>query len=722
MRVLNEFRPRDGGADIFLAGDGKDPSWMMLRWSEADQRLSGYLGGPSGDGLPTVRPVIMGGALVRPDTVGSVGLWSFLAASNLRAAIEGAKVRAGLSSQVNAWEAFLSGGPGDASAGRADDDPEVILLGRDQAGWMIANRLVKDRGGDLTPIRNPALRVGMPVSGFESARIRAAVSSVFKAIPKTAPGDIEAARTALAAVERPSARAVHWYASATGEAARDRMQAAASFPVLAGMIADNPILARAVDSREPLQPLIIERTGLGKGALKRLSQLKVGLPVGRLFNEGEEARGEDALGVNRLRRFTVSGEVSLDLALKHLSDLPPDRVPQDDRSWRIFHDILAGCAIPLENGLGVPVAKTLSACKGDWVAFHAALAKAADFEPAAYDRRAIALTTIDAMEAVEDFSRTAVIPLALSSIESTAEEIPEVSNEFFAAATGVASRVFLGEAKNVAAGVMELARRYASRIPALNAATGYAVDDGAALTGRFERYGVESFPRLADNFHASNGCVVRPLMNFGLMRLESERLNHCVGRLYLSKAFQANCHIFSVQSPDGKESYSTIELSAIRGETETEARQNFTVVQHRSKGNGDPSADAAAACAEWLGTIRNGAAWINFEELTAWREHVRAQGLGKEKNHAHVVTWKGVIGMEWREPERRQAAWEEWRYIIGGSFGKSPSVEVLFRDKGARDLVAAMSPKAAAILMERARQPRPALEEAAEPEPAAPAP
>lgn len=411
-------------------------------------------------------------------------------------------------------------------------------------------------------------------------------------------------------------------------------------------------------------------------------------------------------------RFTVSGEISLDVALKHLSELPPDRMPQDDESWLLYHDILAGCAIPLENALGIPVAQTLSACKGDWKAFHGQLAKAADFNPADFDRRAIALCTSDAIEAVEDFSRTAVLPVALTSIEGTGEMVPDVSNEFFAWSARVATTITLGKSKTAAASLLEMARRYASRIPALSEATGYVEDERLGGGQMFAQYDENSFPRLMDTYTASNGLVIRNLTNFEQMRLESKRLGHCVGRMYTSKARNARCHIFSVQSVDGEQSYSTIELNAIKGGVSDQAlRAGLHIVQHRAQNNGVPSQDCLDACAEWFAKIREGALWLNTEEVLAWQEAVNNQTAAQQRQ----VTWKGVTGMDWQDNDRRQATWEEWRYIIGGQFGKSPSPEVIFREKGARDLVGAMNPKAAAILMERAKQPAPSAEPEMEP-------
>ena len=709
MRLRSEFMPRDGGADLHLASDGKPRVWMVARWMQAENRITGYVGQLTGGEIANVRPVDFTSPAIQENTVGTLAHWMLISAASLEAREVGIQRRRSAVEQVSIWEDFLGRPPGKAE-GRADQPAKAgggheIDLATDQVAWLAGQGLVTVReGGVITARRSSDLKSGVLISGFDALKIQNAIAETFGDIPRVSLAHPDQAREALRAVARPSSRAVAWYATGTGDQGRDRLQAARSFPLLAGMIADNPGLARIVEAREPLQPAIMDRTGLGKGALKRLAQISAPLPVGRLFQVGEAVRGEDALGVNRLRRFTVSGEVSLDTILRHLADLPPDRVPQDNASMRIFHDVLAGCAIPLENGLGIPVRSTLSACKGDWVAFHASLAKSADFEPENFDRRAIALTTIDAMEAIEDFSRSAVMPLALSSIASTGEIIPEVSNEFFVAGLGVGSRIFLGEAKNITASLFEMARRYSSRIPSLMAASGYTETVAIHREGRFATYGTDSFPQLAGDFQASNGLVIRQLDTHAKMRRESEQLLHCVGRLYLTKAYKADCHIFSVQSADGSRSLSTIEISATRGDNLDAVLAGYSVIQHRARNNATPSEDSARAADEWFRSLKSGRIPLNWQDILSWKRFLLE---GAEVPRTPAVSWTGVLGTDWTNADVRQAVWEEWRYIAGGSFGKSPSPEVIFRDKGARDLVGMMNPKAASILMERARQPRP---------------
>lgn len=711
MRIITEFRPRDGGSDIYMRTDEADPAWMMLRWEEARNRLTGYSGTPSKGGISKVRPITFTGQEVALNTVGTAANWCFLQAHGLRAHVPGEQETASLGQKVAAWEAFLgtsapkAGGKGKTSASGVDE--ETAEMSREAIDWLLQQGRIQKRGGDYVPMRTDLMQLGLAISGFEAFRIQGAVSKVFPPVAPPKGLDLDHAKAALIAVARPSSHAVQWYASPTGDTARDRLQAAKIAPVLAELLAENPAIARAVDARSELQALLLERTGLSKAGLKRLSKVTQSLPAARLFEEGQAVRGEDALGVNRQRRFSVTGTASLDVVLRHLAALPPDRVPQDNAEWLRFHDVVAGVATPIENAFNIPVARTLAAAKGDWASLHAILAKAADFSVERFDLRAMALTTIDAIEAVEDFARSVILPQALASIRETGEEIPPVSAEFMQTAFTAATRIFTGETKNVAAHLLETARRYASRIPALMDATGFeSAEFGLDPANRWAVYGTEGFPQLTRSFPASNGLVVRPLPDFAAMRLESDRLKHCVGRLYLSKARSANCHIFSVQNAEGSISHSTIELSGLRGDNLAECLAQITLIQHRALHNQEPSEAARLAYQEFFQAVKSGQLPINRDEVMGWKEHIRTSGQEATAHQAPSVSWKSVLGMDWENAERRSRTWEEWRFILGGAYGRAETPEVVYRTPEARGIVGAMSPRAAAILIERAAQAR----------------
>ena len=469
-------------------------------------------------------------------------------------------------------------------------------------------------------------------------------------------------------------------------------------PVLAGLIAESRDLSLAVDARDPIQPLLTERTGLKKASLKRITKLTVSVPAAPLFEAGEAVRGEDALGVNRTRRFSVSGVVSIDKAMRHLSELPPDRTPRDDAEWGAFYDVLTGCAIPISNAFDLSVTDLLEASRGNWVDYKATLARAADFDPDRFDRRTMALTTIDAIEAIEGFSRTALMPQVLSSITGTGQALPVVTGEFLVDGFEASARLVLGNAKNVASHLFEVARRYAGRIPAMMEAEGRVAVEERDLP---DQYGETAFPILTDTFFAPNGLIVRPLRTFEELKEEGQRMSHCVGG-YTSKARDARCHLFSIRTPDETESLSTLELTGMDGEDPVTAAANFGIVQNRARRNGPPTPEAKAATEEFMKALKGGLLPIRFDEMRDWKRR-RAEGAGSGRRVAPETTWESVLEHDWQNEDTRAALWQEWRTVMGGRIGKANNPGIVYTERSARDLVASMSPRAAAILLDQER-------------------
>jgi hypothetical protein len=599
--------------------------------------------------------------------------------------------------QLAAWQEFLGSGDGPDPS----ETQRVLRMPREVhqrclQGTPLFRRMAD---GDLVLSRSAQFRLGAPMSGFDAVTAVRDRSLPFRT-GEMGPLDLERARAALSAVARPSSAAVAWYASASGDRARFRTQAASAMPVLAGLIAESRDLSRAVDACEPIQPLLTERTGLPKASVKRITKLRVAVPAAPLFDAGEVARGEDALGVNRTRRFTVSGVVSIDKAMRHLAELPPDRTPKNDEEWAAFYDVLTGCAVPISNAFDLPVRGLLEASKGNWAQYRKTLARAADFDPDRFDRRTMALTTIDAIEAIEGFSRTALMPQVLSSILETGEALPEVTGEYLTDGFEASAKLILGGAKNLAAHLFEVARRYAGRIPAMMEGEGRV----AAEKERPELYADNAFPVLTETFFASNGLIVRPLRNFEELKGEGQRMRHCVGG-YTSKARDVRCHLFSIRSADETESLSTLELTGISGEDPVTAAANLGIVQNRAYRNGTPSPEAKAATEEFVRGLKSGEVPIRFDEMVEWKKR-RAADPRSARRAAPETTWESVLEHDWRNEETRAALWAEWRTVMGGRVGKASNPGVIYAERAARDLVASMSPRAASILMDRERAAR----------------
>lgn len=692
-------RSGEGPLSGFVWAGETDPGWIRFRTDPRSGVMTGLHLSPCNGTVPRGVPFKFrfpnGDQAIRGSEGVAMLILGQLSRDPVR--LEGEVSRAAdPHAQLAAWQEFLGSGEGSSVA---ETEERRLTMPREVYQRCLAGSSAFRRmgDGDLVLSRAARFRLGAPMSGFDAIAAARDKSLPFKTGPMGGL-DLDRAREALSSVSRPSSAAVAWYASATGDQIRYRTQAAGAMPILAGLIAESRDLSRAVDACQSIQPLLTERTGLPKASVKRITKLRVGVPAAPIFETGEAVRGEDALGVNRTRRFTVSGVVSIDKAMRHLAELPPDRTPKDDKEWAAFYDVLTGCAVPISNAFDLPVKGLLEASKGNWAEYRDTLARAADFDPDRFDRRTMALTTIDAIEAIEGFSRTALMPQVLSSITGTGEPVPVVTGEYLIDGFEASEKLVLGNAKNVAAHLFEVARRYAGRIPAMMEAEGRVAAEAEA---RPDQYGDTAFPVLTDTFFASNGLIVLPLRNFDDLRAEGGRMAHCVGG-YTSRARDLRCHLFSIRTVDETESLSTLELTGIDGEDPVSAAANFGIVQNRARRNGAPSAEAKAATEEFMKALKGGELPIRFDEMVDWRRRM-GQGRGSARSVAPETTWGSVLEHDWRDEGTRNALWAEWRTVMGGRIGKANSPGIIYTERAARDLVASMSPRAAAILLDQER-------------------
>jgi len=698
--LMRSETSRDGEGPLsgFVWAGETDPGWIRFRTDPRSGVMTGVHISPCNGTVPRGTPFKFrfqnGDQAIRGSEGVAMLILGQLSRDPVR--LEGDDSRAvNPHAQLAAWEAFLGNdtGPDVAAEERCLRMPQATYNGS-LAGTGTFRRM---GDGDLVLHRTAQFRLGAPLSGFESIAAARGRSLPFRTGPM-GDLDLDRAREALKAVSRPSPVAVAWYASGDGEQAQYRAQAASAMPILAGLIAESRDLSMAVNVRDPIQPLLTERTGLKKASLKRITKLTVSVPAAPLFEAGEAVRGEDALGVNRTRRFSVSGVVSIDKAMRHLSELPPDRTPRDDAEWGAFYDVLTGCAIPISNAFDLSVTDLLEASRGNWVDYKATLARAADFDPDLFDRRTMALTTIDAIEAIEGFSRTALMPQVLSSITGTGQALPVVTGEFLVDGFEASARLVIGNAKNVASHLFEVARRYAGRIPAMMEAEGrVAVEE----RDRPDQYGETAFPILTDTFFAPNGLIVRPLRTFEELKEEGQRMSHCVGG-YTSKARDVRCHLFSIRTADETESLSTLELTGMDGEDPVTAAANFGIVQNRARRNGPPTPEAKAATEEFMKALKGGELPIRFDEMVDWKRR-RAQDPRSVRRVVPETTWESVLEHDWQNEDTRAALWREWRTVMGGRIGKANNPGIVYTERAARDLVASMSPRAAAILLDQER-------------------
>lgn len=680
------------GDKVFLTHGDQGQRFAVLTVSGA--QISGFVGISDGYEVPIAYPVSyqMGGQVMTEGEQNLVCKW--MLAKTLDLDLVGAQVaQTGLRETANAWASFL----GETARATMNND-RMASFDQAEKRDMMTMRLLK---GEAAYGRPANYRKGATVDGFTALSVHTAAARVHPRILVNETLDIEAAKRALTSVPKPSSQSVAWYGTKDGTLGPLRQQAAQAYPVLAGLIAETPSIAQAVDRMDPIQDLLTARTGLSKASLKRIGKLRHKLPAGNLFERGERASGEDAMGINRIRRTSASGAILLDDCLRTLANLPADRTPQTDEDWSAYSLLLAGTVHPITNALNIPEEKLLEESKGSWEKWRGQIARAADFEPEEFDRQRITLSTIDALEALDDFSRTVVLPLVLRSIEGTGQRIPMQSADLMQESLLVAAEIVLGKSKSQVTTLAEIGRRYISRIPALNIIEPRR-DGGASLTSRWGRYGEEAFPLLCDPFTASNGLVVYPFRDFDEMRDESKRMNNCVGRLYLPYAREARSHLFSVRTADLTTSVATLEIRGIAQEGDQSiVAAGLTIGQLLGQRNGSSPPAASQAVNEWITAARSGAVQMNIDEIREWRNHIQDQG--RERTVSTTASWAGALGTDWKNEAQSQAYWTEWTGIIASPAVRGDHPGALFRHAAVRNLVASLNPAAAAILVERAR-------------------
>ena len=516
---------------------------------------------------------------------------------------------------------------------------------------------------------------------------------------------LDAAERALCAIAAPTAAAVHFFGDTASPHHRRRAQAASAYPLFAKKLASDPSLQRLIDGSRPLGAALSDRVGLSQGHLRRLKQIQTPLPQDRLFEFGETARGADPLGIERSRRHSIGGDLSLDQLCGLLRNFPANWVPDSDTEWSSFVDVVSACALPISSSFGVSVHSILAAAKGDWTGYKATLARAYGMDFKEFDRRLIALATADAAHLVEEFNRTVVFPQLLSTIVNTGNRLPGPSSDLSIRGRKIAFQIIVGKAKNIPGSLLSAARNWAARIPALMEAE--EVDEPLENEASAAHSDGKSWPALTIDFNSSNGLVVQNLASVEQLKEESRRLSHCVGRLYVRKSRNGNCHLFSIRTTDCSRSLSTIELSPIEDGPDRLVLADLEIRQHKAKNNRKPDKNAVAASQEWLAALRTGNHPADIKVARAWRKRQQETKYLEDSTQAETKEsiqgkWKAALGRHWQNSEVRTAVWNEWQsHILRGELARARGPGFLYTRGEVRELLAALCPSTAKILSEQ---------------------
>lgn len=698
----DEQRPTD---DIVVALSGR-PVWAWLArtpGSSTQSRLKGYVMEADAGRLPKMHRVEVTFAGIGPDDLEVAALMAAgqVAGLNLffgRAGGEGATAQR-TADRVDAIMALIANqGRGQVEVKRTAEGIRTPIAMRKRyglAGSEVAGHRARSNGtvqvGDAMDILK-----GMKIAARMMRRMEMAGMDV-PAFPDI---DYAGAETALAAVDHAYPSMVEWYGGkgASGTQGNDRLQAAASYPLLAGMIARKPALRAKVDNRQPIREDILEITGLSEAGLKRLAKFRTPVEEGPVISRIEEAGGTDAVGVTRTTSFLVDGRYSIEDALTSLRAIKPEWVPQDDEEWKIFLKVCRGFARPMADFLGIPEADILARSKGRWGEFLKEIAAASDVKieidkhEEQMPLKRLLFFTSDAMQSVWDFARDALIPTVLvesdrhnlarhawsgiyaSPRESTFDEILSVSRT-----------ILLGRSKNPSFDLLRLGRTHSTRLFKIAAIWGK--DDKKPDTNETETSGIAAPP--VQRF-ISGKITMKHLETFTDMQREGEDMGHCVGRDFqLSSAHEARNIYYSMRGEDGSRSTArfTVSTRDIPSSTsfkvyssvvDEETGVRISLVEHKGVENTSPPATHAHVVQEMLQSItpekiaEYAGAWVHWRKNVA--DSVDILERDGARNGRSAMPWARLAGLPIEaldidlddiqkrklKPERASAVWKEW--------------------------------------------------------------
>lgn len=515
---------------------------------------------------------------------------------------------------------------------------------------------------------------GAPAAEFEKALQDEKAFAVYR---KAEAIDLDAVKLALRACPDATARAISYYGlSPSDEIGGYRKQAADSYPLFASEIARDLEMSRAVDERRGIGAPLAERFGISAGALKRLGKVDIPGERGLLNEDGAALRGQDALGIDRIRMRSVSGKFSMRDACSILSKLPPDWTPASNSEWSAF-TIIGSVCMPMMQAYDVDAKDLFGTSKGKWENYLGTLARASGFNPAnagdagapVFDRRALALCVADAVEMVHSFSMQAIGAPAVREILQSGRRLPEPSMQATGRIHAHGVDAVVGASGLV--GLLETSRRWISRMGALAALPGAHAPEPLV-----DRLGKEDCPSVFEPFTASNGVVVRCLTTGERLREETRRLGHCVGQMYIQKNASGKCHIVGLGDQNDATSYSTVEFEPfVRGEAPV-------IIQHQGavpNGRAVP-AESNVAFAEFMQELRDGRIDIDYESAQRHRA-LRAGNDREVARRSPAGQWDRIVGFDAADAGAIRTAAEEWRGVVGQkAFDKAVSTISLVAD------------------------------------------
>ena len=480
--------------------------------------------------------------------------------------------------------------------------------------------------------------------------------------------DCDVARELLALFPIPSAKAVSYYGNVDHPGHYSRMQAARTYPLLAEYFLQFSQVIEAIDNQKELAPLIQSLAGINRGTLKRISKFKETEkpPEGIDFEEDIN----HGLVINRTRRFNLNQSMDAHFIIKTLPEIETNQIPNSNAEWQYYSNILFACFLPIESQLGIPVSELAKSSKGNWKRFYSTISKSVQIPIEGFHFDHLNTATEDAFEAIDSFMRGIFLPHLLISIRQLDGELPAPDSTIIQNAYNESYQLLRGNSTNIITFLINLGRRWVNRLPSLrvirNPNAEQTNKEALQATKILLKKYKNSWPKLADDFSSKNNFIVRNLSTREQFLEESRRLNHCLGSHYVRDARRGKSHIFSIQSIDGKKSYSTFEISPPHPKLIT---SNVRLRQHKGNKNAKPNKKCSETLNEWLNNFRQGKLKTNFEEVFKWQEiHSLKRTVDDHRLNTPIspeIDWNYQLGKNWDNLEICNQTLDEWeRYII----------------------------------------------------------
>jgi len=448
------------------------------------------------------------------------------------------------------------------------------------------------------------------------------------------------------------------YYSAAGERGARRRQAAASYPVLAGLLSTNLSVKMAIDTGKPLADPLAKVLG-------GFADRPVSKPV--------------------LKRTAASEELpdgtSLETVVAFMTLVPHDWIPSGGNEWRAFctaaHALLEDLRCREEDVLSL-----VKGCSGKWTEFCARIAKRGGFADGDV-LRAARQAMFGAAEMIDIFAEAVVIPLAAHAGESDSVSL---TPEMMQVARRSALQLLVS-GRN-AADVADLQRRWHQEKAAILSATAIMEEERISrIRGQISG----EWPLLTSPVQAPNGLWLVPLgssKELAWEGLEGEDpngvpgLQHCVGT-YDSKARKLDCHIVSVRTMDDDGSYerlSTVEFAGVKSDS-----NRLKILQHQGRGNSNPESRAHDAVSWYMASCAHGLIKINHEQMSVFLDNIPVPDDGVER----------VCGYDWRDRSILNTAAGPWAPFVVPGFRRP--LDALMEMEEIRSITDLISPEIVAL-------------------------